>query len=45
MTIVAVLLSLSILAMTPPRFRGDMAFIHLILVILTLVAELAHPGF
>lgn len=43
MTIIAALLGLSIVALTPPRFRLGMAVINIILVMLMLLAEYTHP--
>jgi hypothetical protein len=41
-TVVAILLSLAILALTPPKFRGGMAVIYTLLVILTFLVEFIH---
>jgi len=43
MTIIAALLGLSIVALTPPHFRLGMAVINAILIILMLLAEYTHP--
>lgn len=43
MTIIAALLGLSIVALTPPRFKLGMAVINVILVLLMLIAEYTHP--
>lgn len=43
MTIIAILLSLAIIGLTPPRYRLGMSIINAILVLLMLFVEYTHP--